>query len=125
MKGGLRVSYYYDDGNDPEYSFDKDVGENASTFNAQDKVTWLVPFDVSNIKATTTGDILNRAVKIFYNYIRMNMGDKQLDVNEFASIKSSQINIIIRNVNKLSVDKYVASTGSLGTNSSSGDLFDV
>jgi len=95
---GVRVNYYYDDGRTPDYSLVKDTSSNGYTFNAQDKITWLRPFETSKGK---------HFVKIIYYYTKLNRGDIQLEVNEFATVKSSDIDIKIRNIVPLPSNKII------------------
>lgn len=97
---GVRVSYYYDDGRVPDYKLVKDTSSNGYTFNAQDKIVWMRPFETSMGK---------HFVKIIYQYIKLNRGDIQLGVNEFATIKSSDVDIKIRNIVLLPSNKIIPS----------------
>ena len=106
----LRVSYYYEQNLQDDYELVKDVGTNADTFNAQDKLVWLSEVDLSK------GDL---PVRINYQYNKLNGGDVQLDVNQFVSIDSKSIDIRVRKI--VPLPKDVSRRGGVSQN----DLFDI
>ena len=107
----LRVNYYYEKDAPNDFELVRDVGQNANTFNAQDKIKWLTEVDLSK------GDLTTR---INYTYVKLNSGDIQLDANQFVSIDSNSIDVKIRNSVPLPAD-----TNLKGINTSSNDLFDI
>jgi hypothetical protein len=69
LNAGVRVTYFYDNGQPADYELVKDTSLNGNTFVASDFIEFLTPFDV------TLG---TQTLRINYRYTVLNRGDIQL-----------------------------------------------